>query len=63
MKKQRLEFDLDIPKLRIDAQYNLKGQILLLPIVGNGDVAMTLKNVKTTVKTKFSLKNLPEVRS
>lgn len=61
MKKQRLEFDLDIPKLRIDAQYNLKGQILLLPIVGNGDVAMTLKNVKTTVKTKFSLKNLPEV--
>lgn len=62
MEKQRLEFDLDIPKLRVDAQYNLKGQILLLPIVGNGDVAMSLKNVKTTVKTKFSLKNLPEVR-
>jgi len=60
LEKRRLEFDLDIPKLRINSQYNLKGQILLLPVVGNGDVAMTLKNVKTTVKTKFSLKNLPE---
>lgn len=62
MEKKVLEFDLDIPRLRINAQYNLKGQILLLPIIGNGDVAMTLKNVKTRVVTKFSLQELPEVR-
>lgn len=61
MEKKVLEFDLDIPRLRINAQYDLKGQILLLPIVGNGDVAMTLKNVKTRVVTQFSLQNLPEV--
>lgn len=61
MDKKILEFDLDIPRLRINAQYNLKGQILLLPIIGNGDVAMTLKNVKTRVVTKFTLQNLPEV--
>lgn len=62
MEQKALEFDLDIPRLRINAQYNLKGQILLLPIIGNGDVAMTLKNVKTRVVTKFSLQNMPEVR-
>lgn len=86
LNKGRLDFDLDIPLLRIDGLYNLKGQILLLPLFGQGklrvnfilsirtyvtckifshytgDVGMTLKNVKTTVKTKFSLKNLPEVR-
>uniref|UniRef100_A0A336M7Y7 CSON010873 protein n=1 Tax=Culicoides sonorensis TaxID=179676 RepID=A0A336M7Y7_CULSO len=60
MDKKVLDFELEIPRLRINAQYNLKGQILLLPIVGNGDVAMTLKNVKTRVVTKFSLQNLPE---
>lgn len=63
MEKKVLEFDLDIPRLRINAQYNLKGQILLLPIIGNGDVAMTLKNVKTRVVTKFTLQELPEVRN
>lgn len=62
LEKKVLEFDLEIPRLRINAQYNLKGQILLLPIIGNGDVAMTLKNVKTRVVTKISLQNQPEVR-
>ncbi|XP_052863365.1 uncharacterized protein LOC128270003 [Anopheles cruzii] len=58
--KKALSFDLEIPKLRIDAVYNLKGNVLLLPLVGDGDVTMTLKNVKTAVVTKFSVRPLPE---
>uniref|UniRef100_A0A2C9GRL0 Haemolymph juvenile hormone binding protein n=1 Tax=Anopheles arabiensis TaxID=7173 RepID=A0A2C9GRL0_ANOAR len=58
--KHALSFDLEIPKLRIDATYNLKGNVLLLPLVGDGDVTMSLKNVKTTVVTKFSVRPLPE---
>lgn len=59
--KKYLNFELEIPLLRINAQYNLKGNILLLPLVGNGDVVMALKNVKTSVYTKITTKNMPEV--
>lgn len=59
--KKTLSFDLEIPKLRINATYNLKGNILLLPLIGSGDVNIVLKDIKTTVTTKISLKNLPEV--
>lgn len=57
-----LKFDLDIPRLRIDALYNLKGNILLLPLVGSGNVAMSMKDVKSSVVTKISLRQSPEVR-
>lgn len=57
-----LSFDLVIPRLRIDATYNLKGNILLLPLVGSGNVAMTMKDVKSSVYTKISIKKKPEVR-
>ena len=60
--KETLDFDLEIPKLRINATYNLKGNILLLPIVGAGAVNIMLKDIKTSVSTKISLQNLPEVR-
>ena len=56
-------FDLDLPRLRIDATYNLKGNILLLPLVGSGNVAMTMKDVKSTVVTKISIRKKPEVSS
>uniref|UniRef100_A0A1B0CU11 Uncharacterized protein n=2 Tax=Lutzomyia longipalpis TaxID=7200 RepID=A0A1B0CU11_LUTLO len=55
-----LDFDLELPLLRINATYNLKGNVLLLPLVGNGDVKMALKDVKSNVVTKFSIKKLPE---
>lgn len=61
LEKKVLKFDLDIPRLRIDATYNLKGNILLLPVVGSGNVAMTMKDVKSTVLTKISIRNKPEV--
>lgn len=57
-----LDFDLELPLLRINATYNLKGNVLLLPLVGNGDVKMALKDVKSNVATKFVIKKLPEVR-
>lgn len=59
--KKTLDFDLVIPKLRIDSSYNLKGNILLLPLVGNGNVTMSLKDVRTSVTTNISIQNLPEV--
>lgn len=61
LEKKLLSFDLLIPKLRIDATYNLKGNILLLPIVGNGNVAMSMKDVKSSVYTKISIRKMPEV--
>jgi len=60
LNKKLLNFELAIPRLRIRAKYNLKGNILLLPLIGNGDVSMLLKNVKTAVFTKISLRNDPE---
>lgn len=60
LEKKQLSFDLVIPKLRIDATYNLKGNILLLPIVGSGAVAMTMKDVKSSVYTKISIRKKPE---
>lgn len=59
--KKLLNFELDISLLRIRAKYNLKGNILLLPLVGNGDVRMALKDVETAVYTKIHLSNEPEV--
>lgn len=60
-KTNTLSFDLEIPKLKIDAVYNLKGNVLLLPLVGDGDVTMVLKDVKTSVATKISVRPMPEV--
>lgn len=61
LEKKILNFDLVIPKLRIDATYNLKGNILLLPIVGSGNVVMSMKDVKSSVYTKISIRKKPEV--
>ncbi|XP_070493310.1 circadian clock-controlled protein daywake-like [Chironomus tepperi] len=60
MQKKLMNFKMEIPKIRLSSSYRLKGNILLLPIVGNGNINILLKNVKTTIYTKFSLKNLPE---
>uniref|UniRef100_A0A1I8MVB9 Hemolymph juvenile hormone binding protein (JHBP) n=1 Tax=Musca domestica TaxID=7370 RepID=A0A1I8MVB9_MUSDO len=60
LEKKILNFELEIPLLRIRAQYNLNGHILVLPLVGNGDVRLALKDVKTAVYTKISLRNAPE---
>lgn len=61
LEKKYLNFDLSIPKLRINATYNLSGNILLLPLIGTGNVNLLLKDVKTNVFTKISLQHMPEV--
>lgn len=61
MEKKILNFELEIPILRIKAKYNLNGHILLLPLIGSGDVNLALKDVKTAVYTRISLRNAPEV--
>ncbi|CRK98544.1 CLUMA_CG011895, isoform A [Clunio marinus] len=60
LEKKFLNFDLEIPKLRINATYNLKGNILLLPLIGAGDVNILLKEIKTSVFTKISLRKIPQ---
>ncbi|GAB0098498.1 circadian clock-controlled protein [Sergentomyia squamirostris] len=60
LKDKTLDFDLELPLLRINATYNLKGNVLLLPLVGDGDVKMALKDVRSNVVTKISIKSLPE---
>lgn len=61
LEKGTLNFDLGIPRLRINATYNLRGNILLLPLIGTGNVHILLKNIKTSVSTKISTKNIPKV--
>ena len=38
------------------------GKIINIPFVGNGDVNMVLKNVRTSLNTNISLKNIPDVK-
>lgn len=37
LKNQSLEMDLNIPLIRIESKYEVDGQILVLPIKGNGN--------------------------
>lgn len=79
LEKKILKFNLDIPRLKLNASYNLKGisfsdsfrnlifmsnilgNIFLLPLVGSGDITILLKNVRTSVMTRISLRKIPEV--
>jgi len=38
----------------------ISGNILLLPLIGNGDVNILLKDIKTSVYTKFDVDKMPE---
>lgn len=38
--------DVDIPKLRIEAQYHIDGKLLMVPVKGNG-------NLETNVSESF----------
>ncbi|XP_046392876.1 protein takeout-like [Ischnura elegans] len=44
-----MTFGVDIPRIRIDADYQLDGNIILLPLVGNGRANINLRNVTTSV--------------
>ncbi|XP_047108334.1 protein takeout-like [Schistocerca piceifrons] len=56
--QQRLEFGLQIPDLRLEGNYDLKGHILLLPLVGNGRATLRLGNTTTTVSTRYVVESV-----
>ncbi|GLG99821.1 Uncharacterized protein GBIM_06203 [Gryllus bimaculatus] len=49
-----------IPLVHITAKYNVSGRILLLPIVGQGNVVMDLKNVKLVYQFDYRLEKLED---
>uniref|UniRef100_A0AAU6SHN7 Protein takeout-like protein n=1 Tax=Maconellicoccus hirsutus TaxID=177089 RepID=A0AAU6SHN7_MACHI len=52
IKRGKLDIGLFIPLIKVEAKYDLKGNILLLPLVGVGDAKLYLKNVTTHVQTR-----------
>lgn len=58
MAKKEWNFGVDLPLLDIKAQYDLKGKVLILPLVGHGAAELKLIDVKTKVTTNVSF---PEV--
>lgn len=51
LKKGRLDIGLFIPLIKVEAKYDLKGNILLLPLVGIGDAKLYLSELKNFVKS------------
>lgn len=51
---RKMEFGIYFPRLDIKSKYNLKGKILILPLVGNGDCQMSLGGVNTIISTNIS---------
>ncbi|KAI5694042.1 hypothetical protein M8J75_009929 [Diaphorina citri] len=51
LKRNKLDIGLFIPTIKVDATYDLKGKLLLLPLVGVGHAKLHLKNVSTNVAT------------
>lgn len=65
----RMEFDVSLPWLYVDGDYNIKGQVLILPIRGNGDswsnytsvtgtAVLSGKTVQRSAKDYYSLENV-----
>ncbi|RZF34435.1 hypothetical protein LSTR_LSTR012186 [Laodelphax striatellus] len=54
-----LDISLLIPIIKTESMYDLKGNILLLPLVGIGDAKLLLKNVTTDVFMKVKFPRLP----
>ncbi|XP_014289106.1 protein takeout [Halyomorpha halys] len=50
----RFNMGLNIPMITTESQYNLKGNILLLPLIGVGNAKLILRNVTTEVYMKVS---------
>ncbi|XP_050540297.1 uncharacterized protein LOC126904935 [Daktulosphaira vitifoliae] len=61
LNKRRLDIGLFIPTIKVESKYDLKGNILLLPLVGVGDAKLFLKNVTTHVYINIDfIKNMNE---
>jgi hypothetical protein len=42
MKKRVFELGVFLPEIRIEADYDLQGKVLILPLLGNGPATVTL---------------------
>ncbi|KAK9504241.1 hypothetical protein O3M35_010616 [Rhynocoris fuscipes] len=45
-KDRKCQWDFTLDKLKVTGKYNVTGQVLLLPIVGNGDAEINLEDMK-----------------
>ncbi|KAL1491152.1 hypothetical protein ABEB36_011792 [Hypothenemus hampei] len=52
--KGHWNFNMDIPLLDIKTKYNLKGQILVLPLLGHGDCELKLYGIRTNIRTNIT---------
>ncbi|XP_075236431.1 protein takeout-like [Lycorma delicatula] len=59
LKNGGLNISLQIPIIKTESQYDLQGNILLLPLVGIGEAKLLLKNVTTDVFMKVKFPRLP----
>lgn len=57
LKKKVYNFGLELPALDIMSQYNLKGHILVLPLLGHGNCEIKLLNVRSKVNSDIKLVN------
>lgn len=55
LENETWNFGINIPLLDIKSRYNLKGHILVLPLVGHGNCDLKLYEVKSQIFTNFSL--------
>lgn len=55
LQEKKWNFGINIPLLDIKARYNLRGHILVLPLVGNGNCDLKLYDVNSHVFTNFSM--------
>ncbi|KAI4465886.1 hypothetical protein MML48_3g00015609 [Holotrichia oblita] len=54
IRDRKMDLGIYFPHLDIVSKYDLKGKILILPLVGNGDCKMTLGGVDTMITTNIS---------
>ncbi|KAL0281501.1 UNVERIFIED_CONTAM: hypothetical protein PYX00_002473 [Menopon gallinae] len=58
LENRRWQFGIEVPYLKLESKYNIKGNILLLPVVGTGESTIHLRDGKCLVTTKFEYKEL-----
>ncbi|XP_063234993.1 protein takeout-like isoform X3 [Bacillus rossius redtenbacheri] len=55
LKRRHIEYDLEFPRLEIQADYTANGRILLLPITGKGTTNITITNAKAVYRFNYTL--------
>lgn len=60
LEKKRWQFGIEVPYLKLESKYNIKGNILLLPVVGTGDSIIHLSKL---VGIYFYFKFVHQIRS